>query len=193
MSRKLIAPSATFVALALAACGGGSNDAGASNGGTYTLPSMPQLAIKSSVPADTIGEELPVEGLGSIHSTVWKAVVGGFTQQTYAQVLGFPPGTKLTITNLSSSITHTLDFVAKRKAPPARFPASPTLSIPAQGDGKLEKGYASGPISPGKSVSVTLVRGSYLIGCAFHYQEGMRDVIVVKAGATPGPQATPPT
>jgi hypothetical protein len=75
-------------------------------------------------------------------------------------VLGFPPGTKITITNLSSNITHTLDFVAKRKAPPARFPASPKLSIPAQGDGKLEKGYASGPISPGKTVTVTLVRGS---------------------------------
>lgn len=194
MSTKLIALSVTLVALALAACGGqGNGGAATSNGGTYSLPSMPQLAITASVPANTIGEELPFEGLGSIHSTVWKAVLGGFTQQTTSQALGFPPGTKITISNLSKSITHTLDFVAKRRGPPARFPANPSLSIPAKGDGKLESGYASGPIAPGKSVTVTLVRGTYLIGCAYHYLEGMRDVIVVKAGATPGPQATPPT
>ena len=78
--------------------------------------------------------------------------------------------------------------------PPAVFPANPNLSIPAKGDGKLEAGYASGPISPGKSVTVTLVKaGTYEIGCAFHYGEGMRDVLVVKNGAKPGPQATPPS
>jgi plastocyanin len=49
-------------------------------------------------------------------------------------------------------------------------------------------GYASGSIAPGKSVTVTLSNtGIYLIGCAFHYSEGMQDVIEVKAHATPGP------
>ena len=69
----------------------------------------------------------------------------------------------------------------------------PKLSVPARGHGKLAAGYASGPIKPGKSVTVELdTPGHYLIGCAFHYSEGMRDVLVVAKGATPGPQATPP-
>ncbi len=46
---------------------------------------------------------------------------------------------------------------------------------------------------PGKSVTVTLgTSGMYLIGCHFHYHEGMQDVLVVAKGATPGPQATAP-
>ncbi len=125
---------------------------------------------------------------------VWKATLGGFTQTKRTQSLAFPPGTKITIHNLSSSITHTLDVVKVISGPPAIFPPNPNLSIPAKGHGKLEAGYASGPISPGKSVTVTLVKaGTYEIGCAFHYGEGMRDVLVVKKGAKPGPQATPPS
>jgi plastocyanin len=63
----------------------------------------------------------------------------------------------------------------------------------AQGNGKLKKGYASGVIMSGKSVTLTLAKpGIYLIGCFFHYGEGMRDVLVVSAKATPGPEATPP-
>jgi hypothetical protein len=86
----------------------------------------------------------------------------------------------------------TLDVVKVISGPPADFPPGAKLSVPAKGDGKLEAGYASGPIGPGKSVTVTLVKaGTYLIGCAFHYDEGMRDVLVVEAHASPGPQATP--
>ena len=32
--------------------------------------------------------------------------------------------------------------------------------------------------------------GIYLIGCAFHYHAGMRDVFLVGKYARPGPQAT---
>jgi plastocyanin len=197
MSEKLGAVALTFVALALTACGAGSVGTGNTalpNGATYALPSVDSdLAMTATVPKDTIGEELPGEGVGSIKSGVWKATLGGFTQMQRSQSLGFPPGTKITIRNLSSSITHTLDVVKVISGPPAVFPPNPKLSIPAKGDGKLESGYASGPISPGKSVTVTLVKaGTYLIGCAFHYSEGMRDVLVVKDGAKPGPQATPP-
>jgi plastocyanin len=197
MSKKLCAPAVTFVALALAACGAGSVGAGNTtlmNGTTYSLPAVDSdLAMTATVPKDTIGEELPEEGVGSIKSSLWKATLGGFTQTQRTQSLAFPPGTKITIHNLSSSITHTLDVVKVISGPPAVFPANPNLSIPAKGDGKLEAGYASGPISPGKSVTVTLVKaGTYEIGCAFHYGEGMRDVLVVKDGAKPGPQATPP-
>ena len=198
MSKKLSALAVTFVALALAACGAGSVGAGNTalmNGTTYSLPAVDSdLAMTATVPKDTIGEELPEEGVGSIKSSVWKATLGGFTQTERTQSLAFPPGTKITIHNLSSSITHTLDVVKVISGPPAVFPPNPNLSIPAKGDGKLEAGYASGPISPGKSVTVTLVKaGTYEIGCAFHYGEGMRDVLVVKNGAKPGPQATPPS
>jgi plastocyanin len=144
------------------------------------------------VPKDTIGEELGSQGLYTVNSGIWKATLSGFTQLARSQALGFPPGTKLTIHNLSTNTTHTLDVVRVITKAPADFPSSVKLSIPAKGSGKLEAGYASGPIKPGGSVSVTLVKaGVYLIGCAIHYKDGMRDVLVVATHATPGPQATP--
>jgi plastocyanin len=122
----------------------------------------------------------------------WNARLGGYTQQQFSQALGFPPGTMLTITNISKSIHHTLNVVKKISGPPANFPTNPNLPLNASG-GKLKKGYASGSINPGSSVSVTLGKaGIYLIGCHFHYSSGMRDVLVVGKNATPGPQATPP-
>ena len=152
------------------------------------------LVVSATLPKDTIGEELPTEGLGTIKSVKWQATLGGFTQQRYSESLGFPPGTKITIRNLSKSITHTLDVVKEISGPPADFPKNPKLSKTAKGGGKLETGYASGPIKPGKSVTVTLVKaGTYLIGCAFHYSFGMHDVLVVEKFAAHGPQATPPS
>jgi plastocyanin len=157
------------------------------------LPNIgPDIAIEANLPADTIGEELGSQGLGTINSSVWKATLSGFTQEERSQALGFPPGTKVTIRNLSSTTTHTLDVVKVIMKGPADFPSSVKLSIPAKGSGKLEAGYASGPIKPGHSVTVTLVKaGIYLIGCAFHYKDGMRDVLVVGLHTKPGPQATP--
>lgn len=195
-SRKVVALGVALVGLALAACGGrdyGSNVM-PTNGNAVTLPAIDSdIQMTATLPKSTIGEELPEEGLGIIKSSVWKAMLGGFTQEERSQSLAFPPGTKITIRNLSTSVTHTLDFVKEISGPPADFPKDPKLSIPAKGDGKFEAGYASGPISPGKSVSVTLVKaGTYLIGCAFHYSEGMHDVLRIAKGATPGPQATPP-
>jgi len=202
MSTKLKALAAgTLAGLTFSACAGnvgGANVGGGNampmNGATYTIPAIDSdLVATATVPKDTIGEELPQEGVGTIESSTWKATLGGFTQTTRSQSLGFPPGTKITIRNLSKSIEHTLDVVKAISGPPAVFPKNPNLSIPAKGGGKLETGYASGPIEPGKSVTVTLVKaGTYLIGCAFHYSEGMHDVLVVAKGAKPGPQATPP-
>src|ERR1700684_2996183 len=84
MSKKLNALAVTFVALALAACGAGSVGAGNTtlmNGTTYSLPAVDSdLAMTATVPKETIGEELPAEGVGSIKSSVWKATLGGFTQ-----------------------------------------------------------------------------------------------------------------
>jgi plastocyanin len=195
MALKLFAVGLAIVGITLVACGGhgGGSSIMPSGVTTYTLPGLgPDIAITAKLPKHTIGEELPIEGLGSIHSTKWKAELGGFTQEERSQSLAFPPGTKITIRNLSKSEVHTLDVVKEIKGPPAVFPHNPNLPKTAKGDGKLEAGYASGKIMPGKSVTVTLVKaGTYLVGCAYHYSDGMRDVLVVKRGAQPGPQATP--
>lgn len=188
MVRKVIALAVAVAGLAVAACGG----VRGGGGGVMALPQIDgDLALYANLPKDTIGEELPSEGIGTVKSKKWVATLGGFTQTTYSQALGFPPGTKITIRNISTSITHTLDVVKVITKPPAIFPANPKLSVPPKGGTKLEAGYASGPIKPGKSVTVTLEAGIYLIGCAFHYHSGMRDVLVVAAHATPGPQGTP--
>lgn len=191
MMKKLIALGVAVAGLAISACAGTGH---AGSGDTVMLPSVDRdLVLFAALPKHTIGEELPGEGIGTIKSLKWKANLGGFTQTKYSQLLAFPPGTKITIHNLSKSITHTLDVVKEISGPPADFPKGPKLSIQKKGDGKLETGYASGPIGPGKSVTVTLAKeGTYLIGCAFHYSEGMHDVIVVQKDAAPGKQATPP-
>jgi len=204
MSGKLAALSAALAAVAvLAACGGRYGSNVASNGSTFTLPGMPDLRMTATNPdgsparvypnaAGTVGEELPSEGLGTIKDSFWKATLGGYTQQQFSQALGFAPGTKLTIKNMSKVNDHTLNVVKKIAGPPANFPPSPSLGMTPSG-GKLGKGYRSGIIKPGSSVSVVLGRaGIYLFGCAFHYHQGMQDVFVVHTGATPGPQATAP-
>ena len=189
MNRIMIGTAVVLFGLGAAGCA----ERAPQGGTSVVLPSISRdLVIVAVVPKDTIGEKLPSEGLWSIKSVPWKADLGGFTQETYSQALGFPPNTKLTIHNLSTRYTHTLDVVKVISGPPADFPKDAKLSIKAEGNGKLEAGYASGPIKPGKSVTVTLVKaGTYLIGCAYHYDLGMHDVLVVGARATPGPQATP--
>ncbi|HZV77006.1 MAG TPA: hypothetical protein VFF63_04485 [Candidatus Babeliales bacterium] len=194
MFSKYIALAVALLGLAVSACASRTvNGAVVPESETVPLGRLgDDLVAFATLPKDTIGEELPTEGLGVIKSAKWKADLGGFTQQRYSQSLGFPPKTKITIRNLSDSVTHTLDVVKEISGPPADFPKNPSLSIPAKGHGELEAGYASGPIKPGKSVTVTLVKaGIYLIGCAFHYHEGMHDVLVVAPHAAPGEQATP--
>jgi hypothetical protein len=193
MFKKVAALAVAFGAAALAACAGHSGST--ASGNSFVLPGMPDLRFTATLPdglTKSVSEELPGEGLGTVHDPYWKATLGGYTQQTYSQALGYPPRTKLTITNISSSTSHTLNVVKKILGPPAHFPKNPTLSMNPSG-GKLQKGYASGVIQWGKSVSVTLGKpGNYLIGCFFHYHAGMQDVFVIRAGATPGPQGTPP-
>jgi plastocyanin len=195
MFGKLAARSVALAAVALAACAGRYGGNAASSGATYALPGMPDLEIAATLPdgkTHTVMEELPFEGLGAVDDKFWSATLGGYTQQKFSQALGFPPGTKLTIKNISKVNEHTLNVVAKVSGPPAKFPANPRLSTTPSG-GDLQKGYASGAIEPGGSVTVTLGKaGNYLIGCAFHYHEGMQDVFVIAKGATPGPQATAP-
>ena len=192
MSRQLAALSVALAAALLAACAGQNGNTASST--SFALPGMPDLRMTAELPAGTgtVSEELPSEGLGVVHDPHWKANLGGYTQQQFSQALGFPPGTKLTLKNISSSISHTLNVVKKIAGPPALFPQNPSLGLSPSG-GKLQKGYRSGVIKPGGSVTVTLgTAGNYLFGCAFHYHSGMQDVFVIHNGATPGPQATKP-
>jgi plastocyanin len=195
MSKKLAAVAVALGAAALAACAGGYGNNAGTGSASYTLPNMPDLVITAKLPNGQTGtamEELPGEGLGTVDDPNWKATLGGFTQQSFSQALGFAPGTVLTIKNISKDLDHTFNEVKKIKGPPAKFPANPKLSTTPSG-GNFGKGYASGAISPGTSVTVTLAKkGIYLFGCAFHYHEGMQDVIVIADNATPGPQATAP-
>ena len=192
MFRKLTLLSLAAVAGLMVACGGRGTAAG---GSTMALPPMDggEIAVSAALPAHAIGEDLPTV-LGTIKNPAWgDAIVGGFTQTSYSQTLAFPPGTKITIHNLSKTTAHTFNVVMMLKGHDADFPKNPSLSMSARGGHVLSAGYASGLIAPGKSVSVLLTKpGTYLVGCAIHYAFGMRDVLVVAEGAKPGPQATPP-
>jgi plastocyanin len=176
--------------VAVAACGGSPTRATGPSAVTPPMPfdisfTLPDAHKK--LPKNTIGEELPSEGVGSKTDPTW-GMVGGFTQTRKAQVLAFPPGVTITIRNLTTNDEHTLNVVGRARKPPAHFPANPSLTFSARGGGKFGIGYASGIINAGQTVKAKLVKaGTYLIGCAFHYDEGMRDVVIVKAGATPGP------
>ena len=177
-----------FVALALAAslaaCGGG-------GGGTPPTPTQTNPPPPSGAAAMSIGVALPSGAIGFESDPAW-GQVGGYTQSTYSQVLAFPPGSTVTVTNLSSNTPHTFNVVGTSSGPPANFPANPSLSTAANGGNTLAAGYSSGTINGGGSVSVVLANaGTYLIGCAYHYSSNnMRDVIQVSTSATPGPQAT---
>ena len=121
MIRKIAALFCGVVALALGACGGRATTA-------VALPNLgPDIAIEANLPKDTIGEKLGAEGLGTVNSSVWKATLSGFTQTALSEALGFPPGTKLTIHNLSTSTTHTIDVVKVITKPPAMFRADPNF------------------------------------------------------------------
>jgi hypothetical protein len=131
--------------------------------------------------------------MGTVNTPPW-GVVGGFTQQTFSQVLAFAPGTVVTIKNLSTTNTHTLNVLST-----SSFPASGPASATASGTSSLDANYASGSLSPGASVQVTLANpGTYYLGCFYHYSASatysgpsMRTVLQVSSSATPGPQATP--
>ena len=195
MDKRITALFFAAVAASVAACGGGGssvspppsnsggNGGGGGGGGGGSASSPPP-----GVSAMTIGVATASGTIGSLNTSFGE--VGGYTQQTYSQVLAFPPGTTVTIKNLSSSSPHTLNVLSM-----SAFPAQPAnISNSAAGGSDLAMGYQSGSINPGASVSVTLnTPGTYFIGCAYHYNDtiSMRDVLMVSAGATPGPQATP--
>jgi protein SCO1/2 len=181
--RGAIASTVAIAACVLAACtnGGGLGNIGG-NGGGAPSP-LPSTAIGVAIPSGKIGVE---------NDPTW-GTISGYTQNQTSQVLAFPPGTKITVTNLSKVDPHTLNVIATSNGPPPQWPKNPSLSFSPSGNGVLGSTYASGTLNPGASVKVTLSNpGTYLIGCAFHYVGlNMRDVIEVSASATPGPTASP--
>ncbi|MBV9264151.1 MAG: SCO family protein [Candidatus Eremiobacteraeota bacterium] len=184
MTRKRVA--VVFAAAAAAAISACTNGGGLGTiGGGGGTPSPP--------PATGIGVAIPTGKIGVENDPVW-GTVGGYTQNKTSQVLAFAPGATITITNFSKTTSHTLNVISQTKGPPANFPSSGSVSLPfsPRGNGVLGPSYASGTLNAGASVKVKLSKpGIYLIGCAFHYGLGMRDVIQVVAGATPGPTASP--
>jgi hypothetical protein len=190
MNKTTSAAAVIAIAALLAACGGGRM-------GSTALPPQQgtmdegaiafQAIVPDAMPPHTAGLNLPAI-LGTFQSKY--GVIGGYTQKVRSQVLAFPPGTKLVIKNLSKTVPHTFNVLSTKK-----FPANTSLLFTASGGNKLKVGYRTGILQPGQSKTVILAfPGRYYIGCAYHYGEKphMRDVIVVKKGVAPGPQATAP-
>lgn len=176
-----------------AACGGGGGTS--SPGAPVVTGSTPAPATPTPVPTPTatvstqqvVTMALPSSVMGS--TTTAFGVIGGYTQSGFSQILAFAPGSQIMLRNGQAGVPHTLDVVST-----ASFPASPTLSTTASG-ATLDQNFASGVINPTTMIGpFTLTAGTYYVGCAFHYTtDNMRTVLVVAAGATPGPQATPPS
>ena len=173
---------------------------------TFTLPGMPDLRMTATHPGrfersgvsrrdrDRSCEELPAEGLGTIKDPFWQAHAGRLHATDVLSGPGFRAAARSSRSKTSPPINdHTLNVVKKIAGPPAKFPSNPTLPNDRVGRKASERLSQRYHQPWGGSVSVTLGKpGIYLFGCAFHYHEGMQDVFVVHAGATPGPQATKP-
>lgn len=186
------------IAAALAACSGGGT--GTTPGvvappASTTIPGAatptPSPAATSSATVSTqqvVTMALPDSVMGSRTDATF-GVVGGYTQQSFSQVLGFAPGTQIMIRNGQSAIPHTLGVVST-----TAFDAGGALSTAATGGSTIGAGFNTGTVLPGALAGpFTLATGTYFIGCAFHYASNtMRSVLIVGAAAAPGPQATPP-
>jgi hypothetical protein len=178
------------IAAMLSACGGGGSGGGGGapyggGGGGGPTPTPPPHN------AQLVRLAIPDSAIGTIDTTYGE--VGGYTQMQTSQVLGFVPGQKIEIENAqSTNIPHTLGDTGGSSS----FPASTNLSFTGNtpNGGRFKHGFQTGTIQPGNLVGpFTLQQGVYFIGCAYHYQSNaMRDVLVVAADATPGPQASSP-
>jgi hypothetical protein len=147
-------------------------------GATAAATAAPQQIIMSQPGASAIGQENdPTFG-----------PVGGYTQMQFSQTLGFVPGAQIMIVNGQPGVPHTLNVLSQ-----TAFPVTPTIGLTAAGGSTLGPGYATGAVNGASQIGpITLTAGLYFIGCGFHYvTNGMRTVLNVAAGATPGPQATP--
>jgi len=173
----------------VAGCGGG----GGYGGGGTTLPQpqpQPSVAVSPS-PAVSAVPTVHLNFFGTANGVFTDPTFGavsGFTQQQHAQVLGLDPGVHVVITN-NDTTAHTINVYA------GAFPALSAVNTNAAPNGGIfGPGYQSGPLAPGQSTAMLTTMstaGNLFIVCGFHFSMGMRDGVVIKTGATPGPQATP--
>jgi hypothetical protein len=115
--------------------------------------------------------------------------IGGFTQSGFSQTLAFAPGSQIMLRNGQTTLPHTFNIISTTS-----FPAAPALPFTASGSSTIDQNFTSGTINPAQTIGpFTLTAGTFFVGCAFHYlSNDMRTILTVAAGATPGPQATPP-
>lgn len=175
-----------FALGALAACGGGGGSGG---GGGGNPPPGPTNSPRSTQQVVLIA--LPTSAMGYFNSAY--GTIGGYTQNSTSQVLGFSPGQQVMFQNAQSTgggaPPHTLGDTGAQS-----FIANPPLSTTGTGGNTFAPGYQTGTLNPGQSIGpVTLTAGTYYLGCAYHYSSlGMRDVLIVAPNAQPGPSGTPP-
>jgi hypothetical protein len=180
---------AVALAASIAACGGG----GSSSGGTpyqpprATTPAPPPGPVVSPSTQQVVTMAEPDTAIGTIVDPNFNVLVGGYTRQSYSQVLGFAPGSQIMLRNGQSAVPHTLSVLSS-----TGFVGTPSAT--AAGGSTIGTGFATGVVNGGALIGpFTLTAGTYFVACAFHYvSENMRTVLVVAANATPGPQATPP-
>jgi hypothetical protein len=191
MNVRLSAAVAAFAigAFAAACTGGGGGGGSSFNPGSTPTPT-PAPTNGSQSTQQVIKVALPTTAIGTENDPTY-GMVGGFTANTYSQVLGFAPGSQVMIANADNNTPHTLGDTGGHGSFPSNGAA---LSTTASGGTTFSNGFQTGALNPGQSVGpITLSAGTYYIGCAFHYStNSMRDVLVVAASATPGPQGTPP-
>ncbi|GAC1499320.1 MAG: hypothetical protein NVS1B2_22990 [Vulcanimicrobiaceae bacterium] len=175
---------------ALVACNGGGSTQLSPAPPAAPAPAAPATTTPITAIAQVVSLALPSTAIGRENDPTF-GLVAGYTQQTYSQVLGYPPGMQIMIRNGETTRPHTLGDLGTKSFPTLQ-PGS--LSTVGSATTTFGPGWQSGTINPGQLVGpITLQGGTYYIGCAFHYaSDGMRDVLVVAANATPGPQATQP-
>lgn len=192
-----IRPTLAFAMLAaasFAACNGGSSGStpaqpGPPGVGPTPAPTAAPTAAPTTSTQQVVTVALPTSAMGSVVDPTF-GLVGGYTQQTFSQVLGFVPGQQIMIRNGQTTTPHTFNVFTQSSFPPAGTP----ISTASSNDLSIDPGFASGNINPSALVGpFVLGAGTFYVGCAYHYSSNtMRTVLVVAANAKPGPQATAP-
>jgi hypothetical protein len=181
-----------LVGASLAACGGGGGGSTGGGGGVVNPPVV--TPVPTATPVSTqqvVTMALPSTAMGAVNDPTF-GPVGGYTQALYSQTIAFAPASQIMVRNgQASAVPHTLGVVSTSAS--SGFTANPPLSLSASGGSTIGAGFNTGTINPGALAGpFTLATGTYWLGCAYHYSsDTMRTVLVVAAGATPGPQATP--
>jgi hypothetical protein len=185
---------ALLAAASLAACGGGgSNSVGGGNPPPVTQPTPTPTPgpVQSPATQQVVTMAIPTSAIGVETDPVFGAVAG-YTQALYSQTLAFAPASQIMVRNgQAGAIPHTMGVVSTSAS--SGFIANPPLSLTASGGTTIGAGFNTGTVNAGGLAGpFTLAAGTYWLGCAYHYAtDAMRTVLVVAAGATPGPQATP--